>query len=99
MGQAFHAQCARPARPRGRGAAQGDGLLPVPEKDEAGRETQVEPCGGGRGEGGFTPGSEGWIITQLKPGDYVAACLVVDPVTYLAHAANGMLAGFTVPAE
>ncbi|HEV7127058.1 MAG TPA: hypothetical protein VGN32_06420 [Ktedonobacterales bacterium] len=48
------------------------------------------------GMGGLAPTAQGWIITQLRPGDYVAACLVVDPVTHLPHAAMGMLAGFTV---
>ena len=50
------------------------------------------------GLGGITPATQGWIITHLQPGNYVAACLVVDPVSHLPHAANGMLAGFTVPA-
>lgn len=48
------------------------------------------------GMGGLTPTAQGWIITNLQPGAYVAACLVVDPVTHLPHAANGMLTGFTV---
>lgn len=50
------------------------------------------------GMGGITPATEGWIVVNLLPGNYVAACLVVDPVSHLPHAANGMLAGFTVPA-
>ena len=48
------------------------------------------------GIGGLAPSTQGWIITHLQPGAYVAACLVVDPATHLPHAANGMLAGFTV---
>lgn len=48
------------------------------------------------GMGGLAPATKGWIITNLLPGNYVAACLVVDPATHLPHAANGMLAGFTV---
>lgn len=51
------------------------------------------------GLGGITPGSDGWLVTNLRPGNYVAACLVVDPVSHLPHAANGMYASFTVPAD
>lgn len=50
------------------------------------------------GLGGIAPATQGWIVVNLHPGNYVAACLVVDPVSHLPHAANGMLAGFTVPA-
>ncbi len=39
-----------------------------------------------------------WLFTHLAPGDYVAACLVVDPVTHKPHAAAGMLTPFTVAA-
>lgn len=49
------------------------------------------------GMGGLAPTTQGWIITNLHPGSYVAACLVVDPTTHRPHAAMGMLAGFTVP--
>ena len=49
------------------------------------------------GIGGITPTAQGWIVINLPSGNYVAACLVVDPVSHLPHAANGMLAGFSIP--
>ena len=50
------------------------------------------------GVGGMHPGLGGtqWLLTNLTPGNYVAACMVVDPVSHKAHAAMGMLTGFTV---
>lgn len=50
------------------------------------------------GVGGMHPGAGGtqWLLTNLAPGNYVAACLVVDPVSHKTHAAMGMLTGFTV---
>ncbi|HEU5439112.1 MAG TPA: hypothetical protein VFU88_07460 [Ktedonobacterales bacterium] len=48
------------------------------------------------GTGGSLPASTQWLRTSLTPGNYVAACLVVDPVTGKPHAAMGMLTAFTV---
>ena len=48
------------------------------------------------GVGGMHPGGTQWLLTNLAPGSYVAACLVVDPVSHKTHAAMGMLTGFTV---
>lgn len=48
------------------------------------------------GFGGVLPGGGGWLRADLKPGNYVAFCLVPDAATGLPHAALGMVAGFKV---
>lgn len=48
------------------------------------------------GVGGMHPGGTQWLLTNFAPGNYVAACLVVDPVSHKTHAATGMLTAFTV---
>lgn len=48
------------------------------------------------GVGGMHPGGTQWLLTNLAPGNYVAACLVVDPVSHKTHAAMGMLTSFIV---
>jgi hypothetical protein len=47
------------------------------------------------GFGGEVPGGGGWVRADLKPGNYVAFCLVPDDTTGLPHAAMGMVVGFT----
>ncbi len=51
---------------------------------------------GGTRPGGTHPGGTQWLLTNLAPGNYVAACMVVDPVSHKTHAAMGMLTAFTV---
>jgi hypothetical protein len=79
-----------------------DLLQPLPGKTTDDIQAYLRSPGGPApftylgGMGGQTPGSSGWIIVNLHPGDYVAACLVVDPATRTTHASMGMIASFTV---
>jgi hypothetical protein len=79
-----------------------DILQPLPGKTAADIEAYLRAPAGPPpfvylgGMGGLAPSSSGWIETHLLPGDYVAACLVVDLVSHRTHASMGMMAAFTV---
>ena len=47
------------------------------------------------GFGAVLPGNGCWFRADLKPGAYVAFCLVPDDTTGIPHAATGMVVGFT----
>ncbi len=46
----------------------------------------------------MSPGLTAWVEPDLSPGNWIAVCFVMDPVTKKPHAELGMVAGFTVPA-
>jgi len=48
------------------------------------------------GAAGLAPGQSQWIELNLKPGTYVALCLIPDVRTGLPHAFEGMLTVFVV---
>ncbi|MGZ4641620.1 MAG: hypothetical protein ACXVX8_05815 [Blastococcus sp.] len=48
------------------------------------------------GAGALNPGGREWFTLDLRPGHYVAFCLVPDEKTGLPHAALGMVKAFTV---
>jgi uncharacterized cupredoxin-like copper-binding protein len=49
------------------------------------------------GAGAVDPNGQEWFTLNLRPGDYIALCLVPDDEPpNLPHAANGMVSAFTV---
>jgi hypothetical protein len=48
------------------------------------------------GAGAVNPGGREWFTVNVRPGSYVAFCLVPDDETGLPHAAMGMVAAFRV---
>jgi hypothetical protein len=60
---------------------------------KANKEPPVTDAGG---SGAFAPHGNGWIETDLAPGNYVAACFVPDVKTGKPHAVMGMETAFTV---
>ena len=48
------------------------------------------------GNGALSPGGTGWFKLDVPDGHYVAFCLVPDDLTGVPHAADGMVATFTV---
>jgi hypothetical protein len=48
------------------------------------------------GTDALEPGGIGWMELNLRPGTYIAICLVPDLKTQKPHAALGMVAPFTV---
>lgn len=48
------------------------------------------------GNGALNPGGTGWFKLDVPDGNYVAFCLVPDDLTGVPHAADGMVAAFTV---
>jgi hypothetical protein len=45
------------------------------------------------------PGSTGWMVVDLEPGEYLAVCMVPSPDNdWAPHASLGMMQGFTVTA-
>jgi len=60
------------------------------------REAGPPPYDEMGGAGALNPGGHEWFTLDLRPGRYVAFCLVPDEKTGLAHAAMGMVKAFTV---
>jgi len=60
------------------------------------REAGPPPYDEMGGAGAVNPGGREWFTLDLRPGRYVAFCLVPDDETGLAHAAMGMVKAFTV---
>ncbi|MGZ4508165.1 MAG: hypothetical protein ACXVX0_13035 [Blastococcus sp.] len=48
------------------------------------------------GAGALSPGGREWFTLHLRPGRYVAFCLVPDDHTGIPHAATGMVKEFTI---
>ena len=44
----------------------------------------------------MAPGSRGWAVLDLEPGDYLAVCGVPDPQSGMPHLALGMVVAFSV---
>jgi uncharacterized cupredoxin-like copper-binding protein len=54
------------------------------------------PFSYGGGLDALAPGTTGWVNLDLKPGTYIALCVVPDPNTGKSHAELGMVTPFTV---
>jgi hypothetical protein len=48
------------------------------------------------GMGVIAPGTTSWMLLNLRPGEYVAYCYVLDPATGKRHVNLGMISPFTV---
>jgi hypothetical protein len=51
------------------------------------------------GDGGalvFAPGKTAWMDLDLKPGNYIGICFVIEPTSGKSHAELGMIGQFTV---